>query len=362
VIRDRRPELMSVSEVLAELTEGLREQLRRELEYETEKLVDRRHWLTLEQIFIDKRVYRQLESAETEAAIVASVWAGMEPWAELLIRPMDDDDVKRLLELRIRRISAYDLERSRAEVTELAERIEQIEVKLQELTRTTIAYLEELIQKYGEAYPRRTRMAEIEAVDKKAVARDTIKLSYDRETGFFGSAVRGDHYKMSVSEFGLVLAISSDGSYRVMPPVEKVLLSGKLLYCAPFDPGKGEEFTVVYRDSYKLAFAKRFKIEKFIRAKEYQLIKDSEGRIDLLIAPEKAGVVALTFKPAPRQRVKGMKFDLRELESTSPTARGRRLSSKPVSKLSLERRPAPRKRQAKARPAASRQLSLDDTT
>ena len=361
VIHGRRPEIMSVSEVLAELTTRLRQQLQLELEYERAQFVDRQHWLTLEQIFIEAKVYRGLETAKTEKAVVASVWSGMEPHTGKMIRAMEDEDVTRLLQLRIRRISAYDLQKSRDEVVDLAKQIKVIDKKLKKLTQTTIAYIEDLLDRYGDQFPRRTRTVALEEVDKKSVARDTIKLSYDKETGFFGSAVRGDQFKLSVSEFGLVLGISSDGTYRVMPPVEKVLFSGKLIYCEPFDPDKGVEFVAVYRDKMKVAFAKRFKIEKFIRNKEYRLVKDEKGKLDLLMSPSEAGIVNLSFKPAPRQRVKSAKCDLGDLETTSPTARGRRLAAKPVAKLSHEKRKksAPKKK-SPAKPAGPpEQLSLD---
>ena len=150
----------------------------------------------------------------------------------------------------------------------------------------------------------------------------------------------------------MVLGIASDGSYRVMPPLEKVFFAGKLIYCEPFDPDQGVVFVAVYRDNMKIAYAKRFKIEKFIRNKEYQLIKGEKGKLDLLIPPESAGVLALTFKPAPRQRVKGGKFDLGELELTSPTSRGRPYRSSRTSGASRARR-RPRRRNPQSRPSSS---------
>jgi topoisomerase-4 subunit A len=361
VIHGRRPEMMSVTDVLTELTIRLRAHLKLELEYERAQLVDRQHWLKLEQIFIEERVYRLLEKAKTDKAVTASVWSGMEPFASQMIRPMADEDVTRLLQLRIRRISAYDLQKSRDEVAELAKQIKAIDRKLKKLTQTTIAYIEDLLEKYGDQFPRRTKTAAIQEVDKKSVARETIKLSYDRESGFFGSAVRGDEFKLTVSEFGLVLGISNDGTYKVMPPADKVLFSGRLVYCEPFDPEQGVEFVAVYRDKMKIAFAKRFKIEKFIRNKEYRLVKDEKGKLDLLIPPAEAGTLQLTFRPAPRQRVKGAKFDLADLELTGPTARGTRLGAKPVSKLAHEKskKSAPKKKAAPAPAKDPEQLTLD---
>jgi hypothetical protein len=163
--------------------------------------------------------------------------------------------------------------------------------------------------------------------------------------------VRGDGFKLSVSEYDLVLGIASDGTYRIMPPPEKVLFTGKLIHCAPFDPDAGAEFTVVYRDAKKIAFAKRIRIERFIRNKEYRLVKDKGGRVDWLLPEGETGTVDLTFVPAKRQRIKSAHFDLSELQPTSPTARGTRLAPKPVSKVKFKRGdPAPpSRRKAPAR-------------
>jgi hypothetical protein len=178
------------------------------------------------------------------------------------------------------------------------------------------------------------------AVDKKAVARQNIKLSYEKESGFFGSEVRGQHFKMTVSEYELVLGISSDGSYRIMPPPEKILFSGKLIYCEPFDPQKGVEFTVVYRDKKKIAYGKRVRIEKFIRNREYQLIKGKQGKVDLLLESDAQGKLQLDFVPAKRQRVKQASYAIGDLQFVSPGARGSRLAPKAVAKMRLRKEPS----------------------
>ena len=333
VIDGRTPVEMSASEVLKALTEQLRERLKAELEWEQGQLVDRKHWLTLERIFIEKRVYRGLEDAETEDAVRERVVTGMKKYARLFVRPMDDEDVKRLLELRIRRISAYDLERSRAEEEEIEKRLAEVAKKLRNMTRTAIQWLQGLIERYGDQFPRRTRITSFQEIDKKAVARPILKLSYDPESGFFGSQVRGDQFTLQVSEYDLVLGIADDGGYRVMTPPEKQLFTGRLLYCDVFDPEKGAEFTVVYRDAKRIPFAKRVRIERFIRNKEYALIKDKAGKIDLLLPGAPGGKAWLKFAPAKRQRVKETTFDLGSLELTSVTARGVRVAPKPVSQV-----------------------------
>jgi len=356
VIRDRRPEQLTVTEIITALTARLKEQLKAELEYDREQFVDRKHWLTLEQIFVEKRVYKRIEEADTLDAVRAEVMQGMAKYKKLFVRPMVDEDVTRLLEIRIRRISAYDIEKNRKDIEEIDKGIKAIDAKLRNMKKTTIAFVRALIEKYGERFPRRTEVTRIKAVDKKAVARQNIKLSYDAASGFFGSEVRGDACKLTVSEFDLILGISSDGSYRVMPPPGKVLFTGKLIYCEPFDPDEGVEFTVVYRDKQKTVFGKKIKIERFIRNREYQLIKDKAGRIDLLLPAGETGSVDLAFVPAKRQRVKKASYDLSTLQPTSPTARGARLAAKPVSRIKFEKSEAKparaRKSTAKKKPPA----------
>lgn len=333
VIDGRKPVEMSASEVLKALTEQLRQRIKAELEWEQGQLVDRKHWLTLERIFIEKRVYRGLEDAATEDAVRERVVTGMKKHARLFVRPMDDDDVKRLLELRIRRISAYDLERSKAEEAEIEDRLAATAKKLRNLTRTTVQWLQGLIDRYGDEYPRRTRITSFQEIDKKAVARPTLKLSYDPGSGFFGSQVKGDQFPLQVTEFDLVLGIADDGSFRVMTAPEKQLFTGRLLHAQVFDPEAGAEFTVVYRDAKRIPFAKRVHIQRFIRNKEYALIKDKAGKLDLLIPGAADGAAWLKFAPAKRQRVKETTFDLATLEPTGVTARGVRLAPKPVAQV-----------------------------
>ncbi|MBB84287.1 MAG: DNA topoisomerase IV [Deltaproteobacteria bacterium] len=339
VIDDRKPMNLSVTEIAKALTEQLKSQLKAELEYDREQLIDRKHWLTLEQIFVEKRVYKQIEDKKTSDAVRKAVWNGMQKHKRLFVRPMVDEDISRLLEVRIRRISAYDIERNRQEIADIDKKIKEIERKLKNMVKTTVDYLEGMIEKYGDQYPRRTKITEIEQVDKKAVARQNLRLSYDKKSSFFGTDVRGDQFKMTVSEFEHVLGIAKDGTYRVMNAPEKVLFTGAMIYAELFDPDKGTEFIVVYRDKKKMAFAKKIKIEKFIRNREYRLIKDAGGRVDLLLGPGELGTVHMDFVPAKRQRLKKADFDLATLDWTSPSARGVRMAPKPVGKIKFEAAP-----------------------
>lgn len=330
VIEDRHPVEKTVKQVVEACTERLKEILRQQLKGELGRLQDRQHWLTLERIFIENRVYKKIEAARTQEAVDKAVWDGMEPFKRQFVRPMVDEDVARLLEIRIRRISAYDIARHQEEVEGILEQIAATEKKLSNMVKTTTAWLEDLLARHGKDWPRRTKITTFATVDKRAVARENLKLAYDPESGFFGTAVRGDQFPLTVSEFARILVVSKDGSYRIVEPPEKMLVPGKALWISVFDPEKGQPFTVVYRTKDKTCFGKRVHIQSFIKGKEYALVPGGEGSVDLLLPDEKPGKVHLAFVPAKYQRVGEAEFDLGTLEPTGVAARGVRLAPKPV--------------------------------
>jgi topoisomerase-4 subunit A len=354
MIKDRRPVEMGVSEVLCYLTDQLRELIRAELQHELGELADRKHWLDLERIFIENRVYKRIEDATTAEQVVSEVRKGLKPFLKELDRDLSDDDIDRLLKIPIRRISQYDIDRNRSEIEIAVKGMKEIKAKLRKLTATTITYLEGLLEKYGDSYPRRSEISTFEAVDVRAVARQNIKLAYDPDTGFFGSEVKGSKYHLTVSEYDRVLLVSRDGSFRIIAPEDKVLIPAPVIHAQVFDPEQGAAFTVVYRDKDRIAWAKKVHIRAFIRDREYELVKDREGRVDYLIPGDCNDTIHVDFAPAKRQRVHEAEFDLSVLDVTGVTARGRRVAPKPVSKLrrirtdggedgSVEDEPAPPK-------------------
>ena len=238
-----------------------------------------------------------------------------------------------MLKIPIRRISQYDIDKNRKDLETTLKAIKGVRGKLRKLTPTTIAYLEHLLKTYGDDHPRRSEISSFEAVDVRAVARQNIKISYDPDTGFFGSDVKGTKYQFTVSEYDRILIVSRDGSFRIIGPEEKVLISDRAIHAEIFDQEQGVEFTVVYRDKDKIAWGKKIHIKTFIRGREYELIKGRTGRVDYLIPGHCNDTIHVDYVPMKRQRVHEAEFDLSILEPTGVTARGRRLAPKPVSKV-----------------------------
>ena len=333
MIKDDRPAEIGVSEVLCYLTDRLRGIIKSELELELGRLEDKKHWLDLERIFIENRIYKRIEDATTAEQVIYEVRVGLEPFLPELDREVSDDDVDRLLKIPIRRISQYDIDKNRRDITDTLEAIKITRGKLRRLTQTTIAWLEEILEKYGEQWPRRTEITTFETVDVRAVARQNLKLSYESETGFFGTAVKGDRFSMTVSEYDKILLISKDGTYRVVGPEEKIFVPGKVIWAGVLDPDEGRSFTVVYRNWDRMTYGKKIHIRAFIKDREYRLVKDENGKIDYLIEGDSDDLIHMDFVPAKRQRVHEADFDLAELEFKGTTAIGRRLAPKPVARM-----------------------------
>jgi topoisomerase-4 subunit A len=341
LIKDRHPVQMAAGDVLRYLTEQLRDQICEELEYHLSVLYDKKHWLTLERVFIEGKIYKRIETATTAEDVKIEVYDGLKPFFHLLEQTVDDDDIKKLLEIPIRRISAYDIEKNRRDIEDTDLEIAKIESKLKRLTQTTIKYLKDVIKKYGKQFPRRTEVGVFESVDVRAVARQNIKVSYDPETGFFGSQVKGTAYQFTVSEYDRFLVICKDGTFRIIGPEAKMLIPGKVVYFDLFDQESGKEFTVIYRDKGRMAYAKKIHIKRFIRDREYELIKGKLGKLDHLIQGHVDFDVHLIFVPTKRQRVRETTFALADLNPISVTARGSRMASKPISKMKLIRQNGP---------------------
>jgi len=337
MIRDKRPVELPVTDTLKFLSSQLRDQIGAELEYELEQLKKRQFWLTLERIFIEKRIYKKIENATTPEQVKLNIYNGLKPFFELLEHHVDDDDIRKLLEIPIRRISQYDIEKNKREIEDTLIAISEVEAKLAKLTQTTIKYLKELIKKYRDLYPRRTEVVQFEAVDVRAVARQDLKVGYDPDTGFFGTEVKGTALQFTVSEYERFLVICKDGSFRIIGPETKTLIPDKVAYIDLFDQQEGKRFTVVYRDSNKISFAKKVHIKRFIRDREYELIKDKKGTIDYLLPGDSADSLQLEFVPAKRQRVKNALFGLGSLVEISASARGSRMAPKPVAKIKVLR-------------------------
>ena len=332
VIKDNRPVELTVTEILRENTEKLIAILKRELELRQQQLNDELHYRTLERIFIEERIYKAIEKCKTGEAVTAAVHEGFKPFKRQLVRDIVDADVERLLQVRIRRISLFDINKHREEMEQVKADLAETLKNLKNLTRYVIGHLETLLEKYGPLYPRlTTKSARHEEVDVKAVAFKSFKVAYDRETGYVGYKVSGEEFKLECTKFDKVLLVFKDGTYKVVELPEKLFVGPELFYCGL--PDREKIFTCAYTDR-NASYLKRFTFGGTIMNKAYLCIPD-KSRI-LFFAPETPKVLYVRYKPAPHQKVSQQTCDPKQIEVKSPKTRGRQISIKDISSVTAE--------------------------
>src|ERR1039458_5369269 len=332
VIKNNRPVELTVSEILRENTEQLVAILKRELELREKQLLDELHYRTLERIFIEERIYKLIEKCKTNEAVLASVYEGFKPFAKQLIREIADADVEKLLQVRIRRISLFDINKHREEMEKTKAELDETRKNLKGLTKYVIGHLEALLEKYGPQYPRlTTKSARHEEVDAKAVAFKAFKVAYDRESGYVGYKVSGEEFKLECTKFDKILLVFKDGTYKVSELPEKLFVGQELFYCGL--PERDRVFTCAYTDR-NASYLKRFTFGGTILNKAYCCIQD-KSRI-LFFAPETPKILYVRYKPAPHQKVNQQTCDPSEVDVKSPRTLGRQISIKDISSVTAE--------------------------
>jgi len=332
VIKGNRPVELTVSEVLRENTTQLVETLKRELELKEHKLQDELHFRTLERIFIEERIYKLIEKCKTAEAVAKAVYDGFKPFKRQLVREITDPDVERLLQVRIRRISLFDMAQHREQMEKVKADLAETRKHLKNLTKYVIGHLEGLLEKYGPQYPRlTTKSSRHEDVDVKAVAFKAFKVAYDRESGYVGYKVNGEEFKTECTKFDKVLLVFKDGTYKVTELPEKLFVGPELFYCGL--PDRERVFTCAYTDR-KASYLKRFKFGGTILNKAYLCIPE-KSRI-LFFAPDTPKILYIRYKPAPHQKINQQTCDPKQIEVKSPKTRGRMISIKDVSSVTTE--------------------------
>ncbi|MCX6902247.1 MAG: DNA topoisomerase IV subunit A, partial [Verrucomicrobia bacterium] len=216
VIKDNRPVERTVSELLRENTEQLVQILKRELELKEQQLQEEMHFRTLERIFIEERIYKKIEQCKTNEAVTAAVFDGFKPFQKQLVRDLTALDVERLLAVRIRRISLFDINKHREEMAQVKADLAATRQSLKNLVKYAIGHLEALLEKYGPLYPRLTKSSRHDEIDAKEVAFKAFKVAYDRESGYLGHKVNGDEFKTDCTKFDKILMVFKDGRYKVI--------------------------------------------------------------------------------------------------------------------------------------------------
>ncbi|HEY0550340.1 MAG TPA: DNA topoisomerase IV subunit A [Verrucomicrobiae bacterium] len=325
VIRNNRPVEMTVSEVLRENTEQLVDLMKRELELRERKLLEELHARTLERIFIEERIYKNIEKAKTNEAVFEAVHAGLKPFRKELQRDVTDADVEKLLQVRIRRISLFDINKHREETERIKGDLAETRKHLKGLVKYVISHLEALIEKYGPLYPRLTKSSRYDEVDAKEVAFKSFKVAYDRESGYVGYKVSGEEFRVDCTKFDKILIVNKDGHYKVVELPEKFFVGPDIFYVGL--PERDRVFTLVYtnRDA---TYIKRFTFGGTILNRDYNCIPE-KSRI-LFFELDTPKEIFIRYKAAPYQKINQQTCDPKEVEVKGAKTRGRQISIKEV--------------------------------
>jgi len=329
LIKDGHPTLMTVTEVIRHHAKRLAGVLKAELELEARELADEIHARTLERIFIEERVYKAIETKRTQEAVAKAVIDGLAPFGSEIRRDVTTEDVERLLKIPIRRISLYDIERAKAEMARLLDRLKEVRRHLAHLTDYAVEFLSGVMKKLELEWKRKTELAGFRRVDVKEAARRDVPLRYDAQTGYLGTSVSTGDALFDVSPYDKILALRRNGIYTVFPVPERVFVDQGMLYCGIAEKELLADvvLTLVYRDAKTgHPHIKRCQIDAWILNKDYQLIPEGDQVLCFTTVPK--GIVSVKYAPKPKTRVLQEKFKIEDHGVKGLKARGVRLASR----------------------------------
>jgi topoisomerase-4 subunit A len=340
IIEDDKPQFLGVKEMLRRSATRTKELLKRELEIELGELEDKWHFSSLERIFIENRIYRRIEECTTWASVMEEIWTGLKPFLHLLHREVTDEDVERLTEIRIKRISKYDSFKADELIRGLEDRMKEVKRHLRHLTQYAVSWFEALEANYGAGRERRTVLTSFDRVKAREAAVANETLYVNRRDGFAGWGLKKDEEIGPCSRLDDVIAFSKDGTMRVVPAAEKVFIGENNVYCAVFQKDSPIVFNMIYRDGKDgPLYAKRFQVSGFTRNRVYDLTKGTKGSrvfhfsVHEDEAASSACRVRVHLKPAPRLRNLEFDFDFTDLAVKGRDSNGNILTKHEVDRV-----------------------------
>ena len=279
IISNNKPEFIGVSDILKTSTENTRELLKEELEIELEELNNQWHNISLEKIFIENRIYRDIEDKTSWESVLSSIEEGLKPFTKKLRKQVSLDDIKKLTEIPIKKISKFDLNKVNEKLKSINANIDEVKNNLEHITDYTIKYFEYLKKEYGSERKRKTKVQEFDDVDKKDISIKNQKLYVNKKDGFIGTGMKKDDYLFDCSDLDDIIVFTNEGLMKVVRVDNKVFIGKNIEKVLLFnDDIKKLIYNLIYRDGKNgTSFIKRFKISGLIRDKEYYLTQGKQG-------------------------------------------------------------------------------------
>ncbi len=345
VVENRKPIFTSVSNLLKLSCENTKSLLKWELEIEKAELEEKYFYTSLEKIFIENRIYKQegYENAPSKEKLIEFVDTTLTPFKPQLIREVRTEDIEKLFEIRMIRITKFDSKKADELMKDLEKKIKACIKNLNHLTDYTIKWFEMLKDKYGAAYPRHTEVRNFGAINVQAVVENNEKLYINRAEGFVGTGLKKDEFLFNCSDIDDIIVFHKDGKYKIMKVADKLFVGTDILHIAVFQRGDDRTvYNVVYRDGKKgTYFMKRFSVTGVARDKEYDLTQGKPGSkvVYFTVNPNgEAEIIRVTLKPQLRLKKLEVLKDLSELAVKSRTARGNVLTKFDVKSITLKQK------------------------
>ena len=345
VIDARKPHFLTVSDVLKKSVNNTLSLLRQELEIRKGELLENLHFASLEKIFIEERIYKDVrfEQSENMDAACAHIDERLTPFYPQFIREVTKEDILKLMEIKMARILKFNKDKADENIARIKEEIEDINDKLAHIIDYTINWYEMLKEKYGKNYPRRTELRNFDTIEAAKVVEANEKLYINREEGFIGTSLKKDEFVANCSDIDDVIIFYKDGKYKVVRVTDKMFVGKNVLYVNVFKKNdKRTIYNVVYRDGKEgFHYIKRFNITSITRDREYDVTQGTPGsRIVYFTANPngEAEVIKITLKPNPRIKKIIYEKDFSDINIKGRQSMGNILSKYEVHKIALKQR------------------------
>ncbi len=337
IISDNKPHFLGVREILKISTDNTKDLLKKELEIQLNELENQWHSISLERIFIENRIYRDIEEKTTWDEVLSTIESGLAPFKSKLKKDVTVDDIKKLTEIPIRKISKFDLNKVKDKLESIEVNIEEVKNNLNHLVEYTIQYFTHLKKHYGKERKRKTKIDEFNELDKKTISIKNYKLYVSKTEGFVGTSLKKDEFVCDCSDLDDVIVFTSDGIMKVVKVDSKVFVGKDIIHVSLFN-SKSKEivYNLIYRDGKNgTSFMKRFKVSGVIRDKEYNLTQGKDGSTVLYFSTnnkDEADVVTVYLRK--RASLKKLKW---ELDFADLSTKGRDSKGNIVTKYSIRK-------------------------
>ena len=341
VIEDHKPLFIGVSAMLKISTARTVELLKSELEIQLDELEEQWHFLSLERIFIEKKVYRLIEEESTWEGVIKAIDEGLKPYIQHLKRAVTEEDIVRLTEIRIKRISKFDINKAEEKIESLEGDIEQVKYDLEHLVDFAIAFFLKLKEKYGKGRERQTELRIFDDIEATKVILRNTKLYVNREEGFVGTSLKKDEYVADCSEIDDVIVFMRDGKMMVTKVDAKTFIGKDIIHIAIFDKNdKRTIYNMIYRDGKSgPSYVKRFNVSGITRDKAYDLTQEKPGsQVTYFSFNPNGEAEVVTILLRQVGSVKKLKFDLdfATMMIKGRASKGNLVTKYPIKKIELK--------------------------